>query len=506
VRTKVGRYLLEDRVLDGPGWSYWRGTDGTLRRPVGVLALDADHPAADDLLDAARASAGADDPRIQRVLDVLTDDEGACLVIEWTSATSLQDLLADGPLPDVESWRITREVAGALAAADEAGLSHGALAPQWVMRGDGGQVRLLGLCVARVLQPPSDPHLSAPGPTVADPTSPATELDDVRGLGALLYAALTGRWAGDPRASTLPAAPTQGGRPVRPRMVRAGVPAALDEVASRALGLPCRGGPLDTPADVVTALELAGEHMRDFDATGPLELDPEVLAGLADTGYLARVTAESQEAVARTPSRRGPALVAVVVAVALVVLGLAGWFGLSSAPGHPHRAAPATRTRGTPSAQAEPTGALVAIRVVKDFDPDGNGTENPDQVRFAVDGNPRTAWHTVLYFNRPDLGGLKPGVGLLLDLGSAQEVGAVRLLLVGHGTSVELRASPTTYSASADGYLPIASADHVGALVTLRPQQPVKVRYLLIWLTSLPLAPDGVNYQGGIAEIEVHSS
>ena len=40
-----------------------------------------------------------------------------------------------GPLADVESWRVTLEVARALATAQARGLRHGALAPRWVLRG-----------------------------------------------------------------------------------------------------------------------------------------------------------------------------------------------------------------------------------------------------------------------------------------------------------------------------------------------------------------------------------
>ena len=152
VRTKAGRYNLEDRVLDGPGWSYWCGTDGLLRRPVGVLVLDPDHPYVDDVVAAARASAAVEDARVQRVLDVLTDDEGTCLVIEWVAGSTVEELLADGPLADVESWRVTLEAARALAAAQARGLRHGALTPRWVLRGDGGRVRVLGLCVAAALR------------------------------------------------------------------------------------------------------------------------------------------------------------------------------------------------------------------------------------------------------------------------------------------------------------------------------------------------------------------
>jgi hypothetical protein len=500
VRTKAGRYTLEDRVLDGPGWSSWRGYDGVLRRPVGLLCLDPGHPGSDELLAAARASAAVEDPRLQRVLDVLEDDEGVCLVVEWMSGTTVEELLDDGPLPDVESWRVTLESARVLALADAQGLHHGALAPRWVLRGDGGRIRVLGLCVAGALDHPGVPD----GP-----------LGDVRGLGELLYAALTGRWPGDPARCALPAAPTQGGRPVRPRMVRAGVPGALDDVAARALGLPGRAGPLLTAAEVVAALEQAGRRMDGFDATGPIELDPALLAELDGTGYVARVTAELAEPPARTPSagrRTAGAVTAAVCGLVLVVATVVGVLALrpdtAVVAGPP---AGPTAAAGSSTAAPEPS-AQIPVVAVTDFDPKpGNGVENPTETRFAIDGKASTAWHTVTYFRRPDLGGLKQGVGLLLDLGSEQEVAAVRLQLVGHGTSVQLRAA-NTKGTQADDFVGVAQSDDPfwGLTLTLRPTAPpLKTRYLLVWLTSLPeitgpgTDPNKPTYQGGIAEIQV---
>jgi putative peptidoglycan lipid II flippase len=282
------------------------------------------------------------------------------------------------------------------------------------------------------------------------------------------------------------------------------VPPALDDVAARALGLPVRGPLLTTPAAVAAALEHAGERMHGFDATEPVALDATVLAGLADTGYVSRVAAETEPPDVRSP---WPRVVAAGAALLVVALLATGTWAVAHALGTQTAAAPPASSPSTGAgSDSVPTGARVPIAGVKDFDPDGNGSENPAQVRFAIDGNPDTAWHTVTYFNRPDLGGLKPGVGLLVDLGVSTEVGAVRLRLVGHGTSLELRAAAQR-GAQADDYVTVAHADHVGDLVTLRPDEgPLHVRYLLIWLTELPLAPNGVDYQGGVAEIEVYRS
>ena len=48
------------------------------------------------------------------------------------------------------------------------------------------------------------------------------------------------------------------------------------------------------------------------------------------------------------------------------------------------------------------------------------------------------------------------------------------------------------------------SGTNVGDLFTLRSQQPVQARYVLVWLTGLPA--DGTTYRGGIAEIVVARS
>ncbi|MGM3151410.1 hypothetical protein, partial [Escherichia coli] len=60
---------------------------------------------------------------------------------------------------------------------------------------------------------------------------PGRPSDDLVDLGGLLYAGLTGRWAGATR-SAVEAAPRDGdgGRVLRPRQVRAGIPRVLDQL------------------------------------------------------------------------------------------------------------------------------------------------------------------------------------------------------------------------------------------------------------------------------------
>jgi putative peptidoglycan lipid II flippase len=118
-----------------------------------------------------------------------------------------------------------------------------------------------------------------------------------------------------------------------------------------------------------------------------------------------------------------------------------------------------------------------------------------------VDGDPATAWSTLTYFNDPELGNLKEGVGLVLDLGETQPVSAVTLDLVGAGTTIELRAAEQLGQTAADFDL-VASAEEAGESVTLEPVEPVQARYLLLWLTRLPPV-GGDEYSAEVAEVVV---
>ena len=65
----------------------------------------------------------------------------------------------------------------------------------------------------------------------------------------------------------------------------------------------------------------------------------------------------------------------------------------------------------------------IAITGAREFDPQGEDkSENPDEVAYAYDKNPKTRWRTVQYLRNPKLGGIKRGVGLIFDLGIAQPV------------------------------------------------------------------------------------
>jgi hypothetical protein len=143
-------------------------------------------------------------------------------------------------------------------------------------------------------------------------------------------------------------------------------------------------------------------------------------------------------------------------------------------------------------------GEIVPVSAV-DFDPRGSDREEmPELVPNAIDERSDTAWTTDTYY-AADLDG-KGGTGLMLDLGESQPVSAVRLELVGSGSSVAVLVAAEP-SRKVSKWTPLASAEGIGTAIDLRAPRPVVGRYVLIWFTQLPLV-DGVH-QGGIRDVIV---
>jgi serine/threonine protein kinase len=198
------------------------------------------------MMAAARRSAAVLDRRILRVLDI-DERGGVCYVVnEWGSGTSLDILVAnEGPVGARRAAWIVSEVAASLATAHEAGVAHGRLVPENVLIDESGSVRVIGFSVDAAL-------MGLP---------PGRRSTDVTDLAGLLYFLLTARWPGVSR-SDVPTAPQEGGRVLRPRRVRAGVPRPLDALCDQLINLAPSG-------DLATARGVC-EELREFvgDTTG----------------------------------------------------------------------------------------------------------------------------------------------------------------------------------------------------------------------------------------------
>lgn len=239
----AGRFVLEDLLEDTNGARFWRATDRILARSVAVHVISDEDPRSEALLNAARTSATVSDGHLLRVLDAATEDGITYVVNEWGHGISLDRLLVEGPLSARRAAWVAKEVAEAISTAHRHGIAHGRLLPENVMVTEAGSVKLIGFVVDAVIRGRDQARVSG-GRALGEHEA------DVVNLAALLYAGLVAKWPGTD-GSTLPDAPTEHGRALRPRQVRAGVPRPLDAICERVLNA--------DPGSATTPLETAHE-------------------------------------------------------------------------------------------------------------------------------------------------------------------------------------------------------------------------------------------------------
>ncbi|MET8522201.1 hypothetical protein [Nocardioides sp. NPDC004968] len=261
----AGRYQLTDLLSESREGRFWRAQDAVLGRPVAVHVLDARDERAPRLMAAARNSAAVGDPRMLRVLDAAQTDQVAYVVNEWGEGASLENALAaGGPLPPQQAAWIASEVADLLVLAHDQGHAHGRLNPEAVLLDDLGAVRVIGFGV--------DAALHGIDPDTRD----SQRRDRVDAVG-VLYAALTGKWAGE-TLSSMPPAPRDHGRVLRPRQVRAGVPRPLDDLCDRVLGSGADMPPL-TAAELHSALAgFSGEPTAPLNRPSAIDEETQAMA------------------------------------------------------------------------------------------------------------------------------------------------------------------------------------------------------------------------------------
>lgn len=511
------RYRLEDLISESNDAFIWRAADQTLNRSVCIQAMAASDTRVEAFLEAARRSTAVTDPRFLRILDIVEDERGQTyLVREWARAVSLDRLLRQSPFPNRRAATVVSEIAEAMGNAHEVGIYHLHLCPGAILIKESGAVRITGLAVDQALHSGGVParHVGQ------------EEQVDVEAIGKLLYVCLARRWPGE-RRDGLKGAPTEHGRLLRPRQVRAGVSRDVDTVCDRILGTPPRHGEqtLRAARDIAHALRLAGDDESlvtddqpsligsspnlfnsDVDllpmgpppAIHPPKRKPAVLQPKPPTAFQRSRTAALQATKGDRKWIAGGMALLLLVAVSIgVVLGRQ-----SDDQGSADAAPPTSELSDGTAFQP------LQINDVSDFDPWGDDlSENPEQVGYAYDQKLRTAW-TTLSYESPDLGNLKPGVGLLVDLGKVRSVASVDALISNGPADVSVyTAGPNVSTAPTQ----LSELNRAGGFPGVRGDRQLPLsdstdtRWVLIWLTKLPRQADG-NYRGSISELTVRGT
>ncbi|MBO3750281.1 protein kinase family protein [Streptosporangiaceae bacterium NEAU-GS5] len=478
------RFRLEDRVSESGGVTLWKAIDEILARPVAVHTFNPGFDRVTEVVTAARAASRLTDPRLTQVFDAANEDGTAYVVSEWVTGESLEDLLESGPMEPERGAALVAEAAEAMAHAHDAGLGHLGLDPSRLIWTYGGTVKLLGVAVdAAIMGVRSD-----------DPTD-----EDTRGLGLLLYAALTGHWAGEVEC-TLPPAPLDDGRLCTPRQVTAGVPGFLDAVTMRILD-PRRGQEaLTTPSAVAEALSDVPRPAPVPPATHPPAIN---LHSEAPDIFDPRPPRPAQRPAPQGPRQRpsafNRALVTILVLLVMAAVGVGAWTLGRSLAGGTSATSPSASTSSAPSKSAK--AQTITPASAAGFDPLGDNEERNELASHAVDGQPSTEWHTESYTS-PEFGRLKDGVGLLLDLGKEMRLSQVTVDFgdQGGGGQAELRAGTSNEESALKA---VGGAKEATGTVTFDASSAAPSRYVVIWFTKLPTYEG--KYRGTIYDLTITS-
>ncbi|WP_433265668.1 serine/threonine-protein kinase [Actinosynnema sp. CS-041913] len=385
--TLGGRYRLGERIGAGAMGIVWRAHDPVLDREVAVKQLRWPDlaPAEAEVAKAramreARNAARLHHPHAITVFDVVVQDDRPWLVMEYLSARSLSELLAEqGPLSPAEAARICGHVAQALAAAHAAGIAHRDVKPSNVLIGHDGAVKLTDFGISRAT---GDGTLTESGMITGTPAYLAPEVArgevpgraaDVFSLGATLYAATEGRSPYGTSDNSLALIYRAANGEIEPP-TRAG---PLTAVLTRLLAV----DPAQRPTAADTARLLANPHPQ---PNRPANPHPNRPADRPRPGWLAP---------------------AVAAAILLVVVGTITAVSLNSPSAGV--SGPTSTSTPTSTPTSAPTSAPTSTPVQPGEYPDEYTEEQVGEFVRAhyalVASDPHAAWHNLSGSFRPDI-------------------------------------------------------------------------------------------------------
>jgi putative peptidoglycan lipid II flippase len=463
-RIANGRYRLLVSHGGAAPLQFWQALDTALNRQVALTFVDPDRTLPDDrvreILARTSRLSRVDKPGIARVLDVIHIGNGGLVVAEWVRGGSLPEVAETKPSP-VGAARAMQALAAAAEAAHHAG-------------------------VALSIDHSSRVRVSIDGEVVlAFPATlpEAIPEDDIRGIGAALYALLVNRWPlpeKGARSGLAPARRDAVGQPVEPILVNPDIPFQISAAAVHAIQ---EDGGIRSASTFLNLLQQATEVADRTELISPVT-DTAARRGRFGSGPVDDETRARRRRNVLIGLGAAGAIILVALLVMATVLGkvfgnLGGGLdkdrlGLNG----PSSTASASPGEATPGNLVRPVKATV-------FSPEGDADE-PDRAGLAIDGKPSTAWSTDTYHDAVPFPSFKNGVGLMLQLPKPTAVGTVNLDTSATGTKVQIRSASTSAPAK------LADTTALTAPTSVHPGHnsiPVKAAsptsYLLVWISTL---------------------
>jgi putative peptidoglycan lipid II flippase len=494
-----GRYRL--LVFHGgpDNLQFWQALDTSLDRQVALTFIDPERRLSDDrveeILTRTQQLSRIQRPGLARVLDVTAVNNGSGLIVaEWIRGGSLKEVAATSP----SALGGARAIQALSAVADEAHRAG----------------------VALSVDHPSRIRVSIDGDVaLAFPATlpEATPADDVRGIGAALYALLVDRWplaeTGTP-SGLLPADTGPSGQPIEPRAINGSIPFQISTAAVRAVE---PGGGISTAP---TLLHLLKQATAAAEQTGaPTQAIPAAVAVPPPSGRrrhappaqppaapVAPVAQKEKDPAALAQRRRnlliGVGVGAGILAIALVLL--ASFLGRLFGDVGGGLKGDKLGLNTTTSAAKEASGPLVKPVGATVFSPQG-GADAPNLAGLAIDGDPATAWPTDTYTDPVPFPGFKNGVGLMLQLPQPTVVGSVNVAVSSTGTQIQIRSATSASPAALEDTTLLTGPTLLKTgtnTIAVPAGQPTS--YLLVWISTM--GQTGGKSRTDVSEITVRAA
>jgi putative peptidoglycan lipid II flippase len=459
-----GRYRL--LVFHGgpPSLQFWQALDTALDRQVALTFVDPDATLPDEQVQEILARtlklSRLDMPGVARVLDVASTGSGGLVVSEWIRGGSLAEVAETSPSP-IGGARAIQSLAAAAEAAHRSGVALSIDHPSRV------RVSIEG-----------DVALAFPA-TLPD----ASPEDDIRGIGAALYALLINRWPlaeSGVRSGLAPAELDAAGQPIEPRALDRDIPFQISAAAARAVQ---EGGGIRSAPTLLNLLQQATAVADRTELIEPVDEPP-----VPPPSRLRGASTSDPESERRRRKGLmiglgvgGAIIIVALIVLASVVTRIFGDVGGGLGGDQLGLNAPTTSAQGGDNS----AGKVVKPVRVTVFSPEGEA-DAPDEAAKAIDGNPATVWPIDTYTDPVPFPNFKNGVGLMLQLPQPTKLAEVTINLNSTGTAVQIRSAqtPTPGSLNDTTVLVPATTLKPGSN-TIKVDNPTPTSNVLVWVSTL---------------------
>jgi hypothetical protein len=283
-----------------------------------------------------------------------------------------------------------------------------------------------------------------------------TPRDDLRGIGAVMYALLLNRWPLTGAALTKDWETVNvgaDGRIPEPAVLNPRVPFLI---SSTAAGLVRDGDNIRSAKTISTLLREASDEAKNgAGPTATRELlvppPPGRYAGFRNFGPAEKAEYARRQLLKTCLGTAAATILVVLVSFATTISRVVGTvdtnatmnadkLGLQTTSPMPPPSPSLVSAPTAPLAAPPPLGPAGTVKPLKAsvFSP-GGGPDSPDSAGLAIDGDPATAWSTDTYFDAQPFPKFKDGVGLLLQLPGPTSLSTVTIDLDSTGTIAQIR-------------------------------------------------------------------